>query len=699
MLEKLDTIDWSSLSHAYGEASDVPDLIRGLVSADEETRDDIISALHGSIWHQGTVYEATAYAVPFLIELVESDSISGKVSILVLLNAIADGSSYLDVHQHMDHFYTERNSQEFSDELARELDFVRRAHNAVVEGTSVFLSLLSDENIETKMWTLYTLSTCVEQAVAIETALWERFVAEENSQVKASMLLCLRDLWRYQVNLSPSPFAPSQTQLQRLVKVMRSTDESGVVRFTAALSLVGWVDAEARNEAFSQVEQLADTSWEAFSSLPWGVMSGSIGAITWGFEHLPELRLRFQLGLLQNPNSKIRMRAIFALGKLCKERRSLALQVVPMLGELLSDSDSEVRWWVARTLREFGSAVQLVTESLLAALNDKDAKVRGEAVMAITKTGEKRAIPRIRELLQDAETATAALDTLRKLGPLASDAIDDIRALLRKPANGLNRVDLLLTLKEIDCAGESSLADVVALLRDSSGGTAAWVLSTWGSAAQPAMAELIALLDSPDELTRRNAVLALGNIGAPAAGITSRLASMLGADDPLLQVHAAIALWQIERSELAVPKLIGIIEQELSHHSNDLRFACSVAAKYLGKLGTEASNASSVLLRALKHNSTHIRLHAACSLWQITRNVDETLPVLLEELKHFHGAKGIMDCLAEMGPLAKQAIPKLQQIIESEERVVEIFTIEGWIDQDEAFREMAQQTLTSILGQ
>jgi hypothetical protein len=75
MLENLDTIDWRNLQHAYGPATDVPDLIRALASHDEEVRQSAMYELYGTIWHQDTIYEATAYAVPFLIELLESDSV------------------------------------------------------------------------------------------------------------------------------------------------------------------------------------------------------------------------------------------------------------------------------------------------------------------------------------------------------------------------------------------------------------------------------------------------------------------------------------------------------------------------------------------------------------------------------------------------------------------------------------------------
>jgi hypothetical protein len=65
MLEGLNEINWSQLHHAYGEASDVPVLIRKLLSKDENERNEALDHLFGNIWHQGTIWEASSYAVPF----------------------------------------------------------------------------------------------------------------------------------------------------------------------------------------------------------------------------------------------------------------------------------------------------------------------------------------------------------------------------------------------------------------------------------------------------------------------------------------------------------------------------------------------------------------------------------------------------------------------------------------------------------
>jgi len=73
MLERLDTIDWPSLRHAHGTAEDIPGLLRSLLSDDADVWMPACAELHGTLWHQGTVYPASAAAVPFLFELLARD--------------------------------------------------------------------------------------------------------------------------------------------------------------------------------------------------------------------------------------------------------------------------------------------------------------------------------------------------------------------------------------------------------------------------------------------------------------------------------------------------------------------------------------------------------------------------------------------------------------------------------------------------
>ena len=142
MLDRLDRIPWNRITHAFGPAKDVPDLLRRLQTAPSEITGEQspLWHLYGNIWHQGTVYEATAYAVPFLIELAASALVPDRIGILGLLAAIATGRSYRDVHGNP------LNEPDFAARKAEELEWVEQAHTAVARGVAAFLTMTRGGN-------------------------------------------------------------------------------------------------------------------------------------------------------------------------------------------------------------------------------------------------------------------------------------------------------------------------------------------------------------------------------------------------------------------------------------------------------------------------------------------------------------------------------------------------------------------------
>jgi hypothetical protein len=99
----------------------MPELLRQLRMPGPE-RDAALEALHGNIWHQGTTYEATAFAVPFLARLAEADA-SLASELLFDLGAIADGQAYR---------YGEGAADPRSkEERSREEEWARSAREAV----------------------------------------------------------------------------------------------------------------------------------------------------------------------------------------------------------------------------------------------------------------------------------------------------------------------------------------------------------------------------------------------------------------------------------------------------------------------------------------------------------------------------------------------------------------------------------------
>lgn len=96
MLEGMAQIDWAHLTHAYGPATDVPEHIRALHSADVKARKNAVSSLANTIFHQQDRYRASASAVPFLFEVLEAPDTQDRANIIELLMLLATG--YMEYH-------------------------------------------------------------------------------------------------------------------------------------------------------------------------------------------------------------------------------------------------------------------------------------------------------------------------------------------------------------------------------------------------------------------------------------------------------------------------------------------------------------------------------------------------------------------------------------------------------------------------
>jgi hypothetical protein len=90
-LSGVDDVPWDRLHHAYGTADDVPDLLRALRSSDEETRSQAHYRLRGNIYHQGTRWEASSHAVPFLVELAVDPGTPQRALVVQLVRIVGLG--------------------------------------------------------------------------------------------------------------------------------------------------------------------------------------------------------------------------------------------------------------------------------------------------------------------------------------------------------------------------------------------------------------------------------------------------------------------------------------------------------------------------------------------------------------------------------------------------------------------------------
>lgn len=152
MLNDIDAVPWRTLRHAFGDAADVPRLIRALADADREARQSALKELFACLLHQGTVYEATALAVPFLFELLASSSTPERNWVAFLLASIADGKGYLSVHIGVDEqrwrkILAERGTT-LEVEREREDRIVRMVHAEVGRAVHLLVPYLNDGQSE-----------------------------------------------------------------------------------------------------------------------------------------------------------------------------------------------------------------------------------------------------------------------------------------------------------------------------------------------------------------------------------------------------------------------------------------------------------------------------------------------------------------------------------------------------------------------
>ena len=70
----INAINWHELNHAYGDASDIPEILEQLKSypSCEDYQSEPFFTLWSSLCHQGDVYSASYASVPFIASIIEA---------------------------------------------------------------------------------------------------------------------------------------------------------------------------------------------------------------------------------------------------------------------------------------------------------------------------------------------------------------------------------------------------------------------------------------------------------------------------------------------------------------------------------------------------------------------------------------------------------------------------------------------------
>ena len=264
----LEDLPWAEWSHAYGAAHDIPGLLRSLASRDEDRRIGALDALGGALVQRGQVYEATAAAMPFLIETLRYKAIRHRESIVELLVRCALG-------QPEEHVVAGFDPDTLTSEDAQD------CYTAVDLGAPIFLELLDDIEVRVRVAATYALAWTRRNRPQVMRALRVHSGASEHPAVRASAILALSHLdpmgtW---LTSTPTP-APTASPVAMPVAAatlawMRAAAEAGASSPTVDATAIVGVIARSVAPLDPDPYKRGDAIGGAF---PWGDLATHMSA-------------------------------------------------------------------------------------------------------------------------------------------------------------------------------------------------------------------------------------------------------------------------------------------------------------------------------------------------------------------------------------------------------------------------------------
>lgn len=201
-LDELSSVDWGKLIHAYGPAEDVPNLLRQLASDEKTIREKALWNLFGNIFHQGTRYQASSHAVPFLYGLLQRTGQKDRAEIVRLLLSLALGyeeeflpdpfvpDTYREELRHAAISMTEEQRNQNA-QYGYSPDYLLEVYDAVRDGAHIFISFLKDDDKELRDISAYALGWMPELVESSFPALHQALIDETDSSCAATIRMSM----------------------------------------------------------------------------------------------------------------------------------------------------------------------------------------------------------------------------------------------------------------------------------------------------------------------------------------------------------------------------------------------------------------------------------------------------------------------------------------------------------------------------
>ncbi|MFF7491609.1 HEAT repeat domain-containing protein [Streptomyces rubiginosohelvolus] len=681
MFSGIDEVDWASMEHAYGPADDVPELLRGLASADPAEREAALDGMYGAVHHQGDVYACTLACIPFLFELVVDPGVQDRGGVVELLTSIGGFDLDEDDEAEID-----------EDEIEGAANYAMAAA-AVTAGAGVFFELIADEDPGVRLAAPLALATLHRHPVRVLALLRERLPVEPDEEVRLALveaagrvalrhrplaervgrwlgllaeragspglrLAALAQLARCSPDGLPGDVVPV---VSGLLREMRSApEESGDGgEHTPPGGIAAREDDEpepgpdttpeaepvdpdpvapvetGRGEHVATptlVGQLRSLSAHenAGRGAPWA--ADLLRTLHVGLDDRVGDRTALLADQLRSPDRRQRIDAVRMSGGLIRAWRGPYEELVALVGEQLSDPEPRLAEAASHVLEELFGLAAPAADALAARLAaDPGSWVRtwasgppglSSTVKALARLGDARAVPALAGAL---ELPQVAHDVGFAVGHLGATA--------RPLAGALRRRLAEVELDECAYDRASPLLAGLTALRA-------------GEAAPEVLRVLRGAPEYRGEWLRTAALRALGAFGPAAREAIPELRALVRRPGTASATEAAEALWAVSGdADEVLPVLIEGLQSDQVHD----RRAAAVA---LGALGPRAAVVAPRLRGLLAHEELWLRVDAAIALWEVSGRTRETVGALLTAWEqNRHVRVRVAECLARMGPV------------------------------------------------
>ncbi|SFX60509.1 PBS lyase [Streptomyces atratus] len=660
MFTGIDDLDWASMNHAYGDASDVPRLLRGLASADRAEREIALDGMHGAVHHQGDVYDSTVACIPFLFELVTTAGLPGRGEIVDLLRSIdGDGRDM----EEMD-FWSD--DEEEYEAWARNF---ARAESDTRARSGLLLDLLDDPDASLRKELPGALVQLHDDPEAVLAVLHRRITTEPDPRVLRAMATALGELavrnqelaQRAEETLTvltlPAPgrtddpglLLAALTQLARcapgrlpqrtvemaidVMREAREAEEEGTAREDAA-------PAPETPTMISYLRRL-EASHRGSVKAPWA--TDLLKELHYALDDRVAERFALLEDQLRSPDWGQRREAIDMSGLLLSGWRGPHEESVRLLGEQLREAEPRIVRWAAGELQWLYAIGAPAADSLagrVAAGPDHPTQAQwnetsyGAALSALAAQGDARAVPGLVEVLRFGHVPEELGGWIVRMGP------DEAAALLPVLVRRLSLID-----PEEQPERTGFLLDAVAAVRPA-------------EVVEP----VLRLLRAPGRRgTRVRAAVAraLPRLGATAREALPELRELAQERDPGHRVDVAAALWSAGGEKDVV---LSVLSKGLAAERWFQRYD---ALRTIARMGAEAAELLPDLRRLRElpgDNGGWVAGTLAVALWQVGRDPEESMPALLHAWsEHRDNRPDVAEVWAQMGPSAAPAVPTLRQ--------------------------------------